>query len=385
MQAAMPISADSHVVEHADVFVGLAERFGDDAPRIVGAGTVEDSIVVPAKGPRGVRRRMGFAGMRKRDGLTLQRRRGHKPEVDDMRDDEAKRILAKGYDGLRAGIRDGAWRHEDQDEDGVQAEFLYPGFFGLFSFENTELLVACQKELQRLAARLRHRLQRALVRPRRHSHPRPRGRCRRTATGHQEGLQGRLHSLRRAARTAVQGRMLRAGLVACGGSELSPLHARRHQRLRAGAVPAEEPAAAGRNGQLRRHPRYHSTYAGGSHVPRRGRPASDAEVRGRRVQRRLDRALAGPRRSRPAARVPLQAPGIHRRTPARGLAAPVLRHHRRRPPGRAHPRDHRPGQPDVGFGTTRTWIPPGPAPRKCSTKSSRACRSPSATGSPTTT
>ena len=142
MAVARPISADSHVVESEDVFIGLPERFGDDAPRVVGAGTLQDSIVIPAKGARGVRRRMGFAGMRKRAGLALQRRPGHKPEVDDMRDDEAKRILAKGYDGLRAGIRDGAHRHEDQDEDGIAAEFLYPGFFGLFAFENTELLVA---------------------------------------------------------------------------------------------------------------------------------------------------------------------------------------------------------------------------------------------------
>ena len=145
MTTVKPISADSHVVESEDVFIGLPERFGDAAPRVVGAGTLRDSIVIPAKGPRGVRRRMGFAGMRKRAGLALERRPGHKPEVDDMRDDEAKRILAKGYDGLRAGIRDGAHRHEDQDEDGVAAEFLYPGFFGLFAFENTELLVACQK------------------------------------------------------------------------------------------------------------------------------------------------------------------------------------------------------------------------------------------------
>ncbi len=140
-----PISADSHVVESEDVFIGLAERFGDDAPRVTGAGTVHDAIVIPSKGPRGIRRRMGFAGMRLREGITVQRRRGHKPEVDDMTDDEAKRILAKGYDGLRAGIRDGAMRADDQDHDGVSAEFLYPGFFGLFSFENTELLVACQK------------------------------------------------------------------------------------------------------------------------------------------------------------------------------------------------------------------------------------------------
>ena len=145
MEAVRPISADSHVVESEQVFVGLPERFGDDAPRVVGAGTREDAIVIPAKGPRGVRRRMGFAGMRRRAGLTLERRRGHKPEVDDMRDEEAQRILAKGYDGLRAGIRDGAQRGADQDEDGVAAEFLYPGFFGLFAFENMDLLVACQR------------------------------------------------------------------------------------------------------------------------------------------------------------------------------------------------------------------------------------------------
>ncbi|SVC67753.1 uncharacterized protein METZ01_LOCUS320607, partial [marine metagenome] len=33
-----PISADSHVVEGPEVFTGLAQRFGDDAPRIVTVG-----------------------------------------------------------------------------------------------------------------------------------------------------------------------------------------------------------------------------------------------------------------------------------------------------------------------------------------------------------
>lgn len=110
MEAMGALSADSHVVEAEDVFIGLPERFGDDAPRVVGAGTLKDSIITPAKGPRGVRRRMGFAGMRKREGLDLQRRPDHRPEVDHMRDQEAKRILDMGYDGLRPGIRDGAER-----------------------------------------------------------------------------------------------------------------------------------------------------------------------------------------------------------------------------------------------------------------------------------
>ncbi|MYE83756.1 MAG: amidohydrolase [Gammaproteobacteria bacterium] len=140
-----PISADSHVMEAEDVFLGLPERFGDDAPRVINAGTDDDAIVIPALGPRGVRKRMGWAGMRKRNGVEIDRRTGHKPEVDDLTDAEAKKLLAKGYEGLSPGIRDGARRGAEQDIDGVAAEFLYPGFFGMFSFENTELLIACQR------------------------------------------------------------------------------------------------------------------------------------------------------------------------------------------------------------------------------------------------
>ena len=141
----LPISADSHVVESEDVFVGLVDRFGDDAPRVVGAGTIDDAIIIPSKGRKGIRKRMGWAGMRVRDGVDIDRRTAHKPQVDDLTDGEARTILAKGYDGLRPGIRDGAFRGDDQDIDGVAAEFLYPGFFGMFSFENPELTVACQR------------------------------------------------------------------------------------------------------------------------------------------------------------------------------------------------------------------------------------------------
>ena len=140
-----PISADSHVVEGADVFVGLPERFGDDAPRVMHAGTELDAIIIPSKGKAGIRRRIGIAGLRMRDGVEVQRRSGRKPEVDDLADPDVMAIMSRGYDGLREGIRDGSRRHVDQDADGIAAEFLYPGFFGLFSFENTELLVACQK------------------------------------------------------------------------------------------------------------------------------------------------------------------------------------------------------------------------------------------------
>lgn len=140
-----PISADSHVVEAADVFVGLPERFGDDAPRIMYAGTDKDAIVIPAKGAAGIRRRIGIAGLRGRDGVEIERRTGYKPNVEDMSDGDIVKIMAQGYDGIREGIRNGSERPVDQDVDGIVAEFLYPGFFGLFSFENPELLVACQK------------------------------------------------------------------------------------------------------------------------------------------------------------------------------------------------------------------------------------------------
>lgn len=47
--------------------------------------------------------------------------------------------------GLRQGIRSGAARPDDQDADGLSLELLYPGYFGMFSLPNVDLLVACQK------------------------------------------------------------------------------------------------------------------------------------------------------------------------------------------------------------------------------------------------
>ena len=139
------ISADSHVVESEDVFIGLPERFGDDAPRFTNAGTMKDSIVIPSKGPAGIRRPMGFAGLRVKEAEDFDRQKYRKPDVDDISTPENQAILEKGYDGLRAGIRDGAYRHADQEIDGIKAEFLDAGFFGLFAFYDPELLVACQK------------------------------------------------------------------------------------------------------------------------------------------------------------------------------------------------------------------------------------------------
>ena len=141
-----PISADSHVVEGRDVFTGLAERFGDEAPRIMDVGDQVDAIVVPARGMRGVSvARMGMAATRLARNEPLSRKPGHKPDVAHMKDPELVALFNSGYAGMRKGLVDGAHRYEDQDADGLAAEFLYPGFFGMFSMPNTPLLVALQK------------------------------------------------------------------------------------------------------------------------------------------------------------------------------------------------------------------------------------------------
>ena len=140
------ISADSHVVEGRDVFTGLAERFGDIAPRIMDVGDQVDAIVIPANGLRGVSvARMGMAATRLARNEPLNRKPGHKPDVAHMQDPELVALFNSGYAGMRKGLVDGAYRYIDQDVDGLSAEFLYPGFFGMFGMQNTDLLVALQR------------------------------------------------------------------------------------------------------------------------------------------------------------------------------------------------------------------------------------------------
>ena len=46
-----PISADSHALEGPEVFEGLPERFGDDAPRVVHKEGAGDFITIPNQPP----------------------------------------------------------------------------------------------------------------------------------------------------------------------------------------------------------------------------------------------------------------------------------------------------------------------------------------------
>lgn len=141
------ISADSHVVEGPDVFAGLAERFGDDAPRVVSTPGEGDSIVTPANRSRpavnvGI---MALAATRLDVPGPIERAHGQKPGVGTINDPEIQAYLTGGYAAMRPGLTDGARRGEDQDIDGVAAEILYPGFFSMFSMRNVELLIALQK------------------------------------------------------------------------------------------------------------------------------------------------------------------------------------------------------------------------------------------------
>ena len=141
------ISADSHVVEGPGVFTGLAERFGDEAPRVVSAPGKGDRIVIPAK--RNAVVNVGFMALAATRldgaGATATRKKGHKPDVGSVSDPEIRAYITGGYAAMRPGLTDGARRGEDQDVDGIAMEFLYPGYFAMFSMRNVELLVALQK------------------------------------------------------------------------------------------------------------------------------------------------------------------------------------------------------------------------------------------------
>lgn len=142
-----PISADSHVVEGPDVFAGLTERFGDEAPRVITTDEGGNHIVTPSRGPRGVTNVgfMALAATRLDRAEPIERRPGHKPGVGSIEDPEIQAYLTGGYAAMRPGLTDGSRRGEDQDIDGLEAEVLYPGFFSMFSIPNHELLVALQK------------------------------------------------------------------------------------------------------------------------------------------------------------------------------------------------------------------------------------------------
>ena len=108
-------SCDSHVVEAREVFEGLEAMFGNRAPRIEHNlnGKPGDWLVLPGTSPVPVGR-LGIAGNR----------------LDDPKTD-AK--IARGYEGLNAGVRDPHARLGEQELDGICGEVMYPSL-NMFTF-----------------------------------------------------------------------------------------------------------------------------------------------------------------------------------------------------------------------------------------------------------
>ena len=140
-----PISADSHALEGPEVFEGLPEKFGDDAPRVVSKDGEGDFILIPnnPKRSRNVAV-MALAGTRLDYATPLPREHASKPSAGSIQDPEIQAYFTGGYAAMRPGLTDGARRPDDQDIDGVSAEILYPGWFPMFSMPDLDLLKALQ-------------------------------------------------------------------------------------------------------------------------------------------------------------------------------------------------------------------------------------------------
>ncbi len=141
-----PISADSHALEGPEVFDGLAERFGDDAPRVVSKEGKGDFILIPNLPGRSRNvAYMALAGTRLDYETPLPREHASKPGAGSIDDPQIQAYIRGGYAAMRPGLTDGALRPDDQDLDGVSAEVLYPGWFPMFSLPDLDLLVALQR------------------------------------------------------------------------------------------------------------------------------------------------------------------------------------------------------------------------------------------------
>lgn len=108
-------SCDSHVVEAREVFEGLENRFGSRAPRVVRdhEGKPGDWVLLP-NGPAVPVGRLGIAGNRLDDPATDER-------------------IARGYDGLNPGVLDPHRRLDEQVQDGIVGEVMYPSL-NMFTF-----------------------------------------------------------------------------------------------------------------------------------------------------------------------------------------------------------------------------------------------------------
>jgi predicted TIM-barrel fold metal-dependent hydrolase len=118
------LSADSHIIEPADVWTARIERrFLERAPRVVKRSGDREGDFFVAEGLRPFPV-AGFA-------------------VAGVDPKEFASRMAQGYPGVRPGAWDPALRIDDQERDGVAGEFIYPSLaMRLFQLEDGELRAA---------------------------------------------------------------------------------------------------------------------------------------------------------------------------------------------------------------------------------------------------
>ena len=123
------ISADSHVVEPAELFVERIDKeFRDRAPRIENRGELGDWYVIDGIPPFPV-------GL---EGASME---------DKIADGTVNKAVGKRHADTRPGAWDAAARLADQDLDNVGAEVVYPGNIGIYlpNVENGPYQLACAR------------------------------------------------------------------------------------------------------------------------------------------------------------------------------------------------------------------------------------------------
>src|SRR6185437_302864 len=129
MTAQHVISADSHMMEPADLWIERVDRkFGDKVPRVIKGDKSGYVFIAPGLPPFPVAG--GFAAGRSGEELKEFMKRGQE----------------EGYITARPSGWDPVERIKDQDVDGVQAEVLYTTLgMSLFGLHDADLQRACFK------------------------------------------------------------------------------------------------------------------------------------------------------------------------------------------------------------------------------------------------
>ena len=125
MSKLLCISGDSHIVEPAEFFEPLKKTFGDRAPHM--------AVTNPDMGPQ---LQMGNGKV----GLPAA---GFLQQNADYTSPKAKEDMKRGYDLALPGCYDVAERVKEQDQDGIDAEVLYPSIlFNVYQVEDINIVKA---------------------------------------------------------------------------------------------------------------------------------------------------------------------------------------------------------------------------------------------------